>query len=133
MSESLILKKLSDFKKRLTRKCCLNRVTIWHKTKQKKNILIINVPSRCSKMKKGYPSDWTSAIIRPLHKKGNKSDINNCRGIYPLSVTYKTLSKALLLRVSLNEAGFRKARSCTKQIPNLETILNYRKLLRHPT
>ena len=82
------------------------------------------------------PSEWTSALIHPLHKKGNKKDPNNYRGISLVPVTYKILSKALLNRAEgildqqLGEyqAGFRKGRSCSEQILNLKNIIEMRKI-----
>ncbi|KAL1457148.1 hypothetical protein WDU94_001809 [Cyamophila willieti] len=44
------------------------------------------------------PEDWSTAVIHPIHKKGDKSDPNNYRGISLLSVTYKIFSRALLNR-----------------------------------
>lgn len=82
------------------------------------------------------PNDWKQALIHPLHKKGDKTDTNNYRGISLLPVTYKILSKALLKRVEEQagdsigdyQAGFRKGRSCIEQIFNLKTILRVRTL-----
>lgn len=47
------------------------------------------------------PKDWTTALTHPLHKKGDKTDPNNYRGISLLPVTYKILCKALLNRAGL--------------------------------
>lgn len=82
------------------------------------------------------PDEWTSALIHPLHKKGNKKDVNNYRGISLLPVTYKILSKALLNRAEPQldpqlgeyQSGFRKSRSCAEQIFNLKSIISYFKL-----
>lgn len=82
------------------------------------------------------PDDWKCALIHPLHKKGNRMDINNYRGISLLPVAYKILSKALLNRVEDQvdhligeyQAGFRKGRSCVEQIFNLKSILRTRAL-----
>lgn len=81
------------------------------------------------------PQDWKTALIHPLHKKGDKSDVNNYRGISLLPVTYKILSKALLNRaeeqldsqIGEYQCGFRKGRSCTEQIFNLKSIMLYLK------
>lgn len=35
------------------------------------------------------PNHWTSVLIHALHKKGDKANVNNYRGISPLPVTYK--------------------------------------------
>lgn len=80
------------------------------------------------------PDDWKTALIHPLHKKGDRTDPNNYRGISIVPVTYKTLSKALQTRLvkqidhQLGEyqAGFRKGRSCVEQIWSLKRVLeNY--------
>lgn len=80
------------------------------------------------------PQDWKCAMIHPLHKKGDKTDPNNYRGISLLPITYKILSKALLYRLEKQvdhqigeyQAGFRRGRSCAEQIWNLRTILRMR-------
>jgi len=80
------------------------------------------------------PEEWKCAVIHPLHKKGDKTDPNNYRGISLLPVSYKILSKALLNRLEPQvnqqigeyQAGFRKGRSCIEQIWNLKTILHIR-------
>lgn len=77
------------------------------------------------------PSDWKNAVIHPLHKKGDRTDPNNYRGISLVSVVYKILSKALLNRIQPTvekelgeyQAGFRPGRSCAEQIFNLKSIL----------
>lgn len=81
------------------------------------------------------PEDWTTALIHPLHKKGDKTDPNNYRGISLLPVTYKILSKALLNRaeeqldpeIGEYQCGFRKHRSCIEQIFNLKSVITYLK------
>ena len=85
-------------------------------------------------IKEEIPQDWKCALIHPLHKKGDKTNPDNYRGISLLPVTYKILSKALLNRLELQvdsligeyQAGFRKGRSCAEQIWNLRTILKVR-------
>ena len=42
--------------------------------------------------------DWKESIIVPIHKKGDKTDCNNYRGISLLPTTYKILSNILLSR-----------------------------------
>lgn len=84
--------------------------------------------------KERIPDDWRQAIIHPLHKKGDRTDTNNYRGISLLPVTYKILSKALMNNIEAQaehkigeyQAGFRKSRSCPEQIFNLKTILRIR-------
>ena len=80
------------------------------------------------------PEDWKCALIHPLHKKGDRTNVNNYRGISLLQVTYKILSACLLKRtqeqlehkIGEYQAGFRPNRSCTEQIFNLKTILKYK-------
>ncbi|KAI5734809.1 hypothetical protein M8J77_010675 [Diaphorina citri] len=82
------------------------------------------------------PLEWKIALIHPIHKKGDKSDPNNYRGISLLQVTYKIFSKALQNRLEKQvdeqigeyQAGFRRGRSCVEQIANLKFILRHRKL-----
>ncbi|KAI5751635.1 hypothetical protein M8J77_009428 [Diaphorina citri] len=86
------------------------------------------------------PEDWSTAIIHPIHKKGDKSDPNNYRGISLLSVSYKIFSRALLNRAEpvmdrqLGEyqAGFRKARSCAEQIHNIKSLISYTTVRSNP-
>lgn len=87
------------------------------------------------------PDDWKCALIHPLHKKGEKSDVNNYRGISLLSVPYKILSACLLRRaqeqleplIGEYQAGFRPHRSCTEQIFNLKSTLKIRATRNLPT
>jgi hypothetical protein len=63
--------------------------------------------------KDGLPGHWNESIIVPIHKKGNKTDCNNYRGISLLSISYKILLN-VLSRLSLyideitgiNDVGF---------------------------
>ena len=43
--------------------------------------------------------EWKESIIVPIHKKGDKTDYNNYRGISLLPTTYKILSNILLSRL----------------------------------
>jgi len=45
------------------------------------------------------PEEWKESIIIPIHKKGDKTDCNNYRGISLLPTTYKILSNILLSRL----------------------------------
>jgi hypothetical protein len=45
------------------------------------------------------PEEWKESIIIPIHKKGDKTDCNNYRGISILPTTYKMLSNILLSRL----------------------------------
>jgi hypothetical protein len=67
---------------------------------------------------------WKESITVPIHKKGDKTDCNNYRGISLLSTSYKMLSNILLSRLSPyideiiedHQCGFRRNRSTTDQI-----------------
>jgi len=48
--------------------------------------------------KEKLPEEWKESIIIPIHKKGDKTDCNNYRGISLLPVTYKILSNIPLSR-----------------------------------
>ena len=45
------------------------------------------------------PEDWRSAIIVPVHKKGEKTVCNNYRGIALLNVAYKIMTKLIARRM----------------------------------
>jgi hypothetical protein len=46
--------------------------------------------------KEELPDQWKESIIVPVHKKGDKTNCNNYRGISLLSNSYKILSNILL-------------------------------------
>jgi hypothetical protein len=48
--------------------------------------------------KEDLPEQWKESIIVPVHKKGDKSDCNNYRGISMLSTSYNILSNIFLSR-----------------------------------
>ena len=50
--------------------------------------------------KEGLPEEWKESIIVPIHKKGDKTDCNNYRGISLLPTTYKMLSNILVSRLT---------------------------------
>jgi hypothetical protein len=50
--------------------------------------------------KEELPDQWKESIIVPVHKKGDKTDCSNYRGISLLSTLYKILSNILLSRLS---------------------------------
>jgi hypothetical protein len=51
-------------------------------------------------IKKELSDQWKESIIVPIHKKGDKTDCNNYRGISLLSTSYKMLSNILLSSLS---------------------------------
>lgn len=74
--------------------------------------------------KEVIPEDWKEAIVLPIHKKGDKLDCRNYRGISLINCVYKIFSKLLLIRlesysnsfIEEHQAGFLKGRSTTDQI-----------------
>ena len=70
------------------------------------------------------PGEWKESIIVPIHKKGDKTDCNNHRGISLFPTTYKILSNILLSRlipyaeeiIGDHQRGFRRNRSSTDHI-----------------
>ena len=70
------------------------------------------------------PEEWKESIIVPIHKKGDKTDCNNYRGISLLPATYKILSNILLSRlipyakeiIRDRQCGFRRNRSTIDHI-----------------
>jgi hypothetical protein len=46
--------------------------------------------------KQKLPDKWKESITVPIHKKGDKIECNNCRGISVLSATYKMPLNILL-------------------------------------
>jgi hypothetical protein len=50
--------------------------------------------------KEELPQQWKESIIIPIHKKGNKTDCSNYRGISLLSTTYKISSNIILARLT---------------------------------
>jgi hypothetical protein len=74
--------------------------------------------------KEELPQQWKESAIVPIHKKGDKTNSNNCRGISLLSTAYKILSNILLARLTPyvsefigdHQYGFHHNRSTTNQI-----------------
>jgi hypothetical protein len=74
--------------------------------------------------KKELPDQWKEPIILLVHKKGDKTNCNNYRGMSLLSTSDKILSNILLSRLSPYieaiigdyQCGFRHNRSTTDQI-----------------
>jgi sorting nexin-29 len=80
---------------------------------------------------KELPHQWKESIVVPIHKKGDKTDCSNYRGISLLSTSYKILSNILLYRlipyadeiIGDHQCGFRRNRSTTDQIFYIRQIL----------
>jgi len=68
--------------------------------------------------KEKLPEEWKESIIVPIHKKRDKTDCNNYRGIPILPTTYKILSNILLSKlipyakeiIGDHQCGFRRNR-----------------------
>jgi len=89
------------------------------------------------------PDEWNRGIIVPIHKKGDKADLNNYRGITLNSCIAKMYTKLITNNVSkflenhdiLSEiqGGFRADRRCEDHIFTLKSITSIRKLDRKNT
>jgi len=81
--------------------------------------------------KEKLPEEWKESIIIPIHKKGDKTDWNNYRGISLLPNIYKILSNILLSRlipyakeiIGDNKCGFRRNSSTIDHIFCIRQIL----------
>ena len=68
--------------------------------------------------KEKLPEEWKESIIVPIHKKRDKTDCNNSRGISILPTIYKILSNILLSKlipyakeiIGDHQCGFRRNR-----------------------
>ena len=77
-----------------------------------------------------WPEQWTKSILITLYKKGNTKKCQNYRNITLISHPSKVLLKIILNRlkahveqlVSREQARFRKGRSTTEQITNLQIL-----------
>jgi hypothetical protein len=49
--------------------------------------------------KQKLPDQWKKSIIVPVHKKGDKTDCSNCRGMSLLSTSYKILFSIFLSKL----------------------------------
>ena len=83
------------------------------------------------------PGEWKESIIVTIHKKGDRTDRNNYRGISLLPTTYKILSNILLSRlipyageiIGDHQCGFRRNRSTTDHIFCIRQILEKKREL----
>jgi hypothetical protein len=74
---------------------------------------------------------WKESNVVPIHKRGDKTDCNNYRGISLLSTSYNILSNIFLSRLIIyadeiiggHQCGFRRNRSTTDQIFYIHQIL----------
>ena len=81
--------------------------------------------------KEELPEEWKESVVVPIHKKGDKTECNNYRGISLLPTTYKILSSILLSRLiphaeeimGDHQCGFRRNGSTTDHIFCIRQIL----------
>jgi hypothetical protein len=81
--------------------------------------------------KEELPGEWKESLTVSVHKKGDKTECNNYRGISLLSTSYKILWNILLSRLvpyideitGNHQCGFRRIISTTDQICCIRQIL----------
>ena len=87
------------------------------------------------------PSQWNSIMIKSLHKKGEKTNLNNKRGIFLVNVLFKTFERVLINRnkvvlqnsMSQFQCGGRSGMSTTDNIMAISGIIERNKLLKRKT
>jgi hypothetical protein len=81
--------------------------------------------------KEELPDQRKESVVVPVHKKDDKTDCGNCRGISLLSTSYKILSNIILARLTPyadeiigdHQCGFQRNRSVTDQFFYIWQIL----------
>ena len=81
--------------------------------------------------KEEVPNDFRKTLIKPLYKKGDKSECRSYRGINLVSVGRKLLSNLILFRLRdavdkvlrEEQCGFRKGRGCVDQVFTLRLMI----------
>ena len=87
------------------------------------------------------PEEWRTAIVIPIHKKGDRNNPDNYRGISLLNTGYKIYSKIIAKRLTViadvllleEQNGFRKGRSCMDCIFSASQIIEKHREFNIPT
>jgi len=77
------------------------------------------------------PEEWRTAIVIPIHKKGDRNNPDSYRGISLLNTGYKIYSKIIAKRLTAiaevllleDQNGFRRGRSCMDCIFSVSQII----------
>jgi hypothetical protein len=77
------------------------------------------------------PEEWRTAIVIPIHKKEDRNNPDNYRGVSLLNTGYKIYSKIIAKRLTViadvllleEQNGFRKGRSCMEYIFSASQII----------
>ena len=91
--------------------------------------------------REAIPEAWKTAVVIPIHKKGDRTRCSNYRGISLLDVASKILEAVILGRIRKcvdgclreNQCGFRPGRSTVDQIFTLRQIIEMRMQHKRPT
>jgi hypothetical protein len=87
------------------------------------------------------PEEWKTAIVMPIHKKGDRNNPDNYRGISLLNTGYKIYSKIIATRLTViadvllleEQNGFTKGRSCMDCIFSASQIIEKHREFNIPT
>jgi len=87
------------------------------------------------------PEEWRTAVVIPIHKKGERNKPDNYRGISLLNTGYKIYSKITAKRLTAiakvllleEQNGFRKGRSCMDCIFSASQIIEKHREFNIPT